>query len=70
VTLEPGTRLLLVTDGVTEAEDETGDFFGNLRMEEALTKSRNLEEVFESVSRFCGTAASTDDCTMVEVSFL
>ena len=69
VKLEPGTRLLVVTDGVTEAEDEHGDFFGNPRMEEAFGKSRNLEEFVENLSCFCGTAAANDDCTMVEICF-
>ncbi|MBV8436801.1 MAG: serine/threonine-protein phosphatase, partial [Silvibacterium sp.] len=67
VKLEPGTRVLAVTDGVTEAEDATGDFFGTHRMEEAFAKSRNLDEIVEDVSCFCGTAAATDDCTMVEL---
>jgi phosphoserine phosphatase RsbU/P len=67
VKLEPGTRVLAVTDGVTEAEDTQGDFFGTLRMEEAFAKSRNLDEIVENLSCFCGTAAATDDCTMVEL---
>ncbi|HEX3472228.1 MAG TPA: SpoIIE family protein phosphatase [Silvibacterium sp.] len=67
--VEPGTRILVVTDGVTEAEDETGDFFGNQRMEEAFGNSRNLEEIVENLSCFCGSAAATDDCTMVEIYF-
>jgi len=69
VKLEPGTRLLVVTDGVTEAEDERGDFFGNPRMEEAFGKSRNLQEFVENLSCFCGTATANDDCTMVEICF-
>ena len=67
--MEPETRLLVVTDGVTEAEDEQGDFFGPQRMEEAFGKSRNLEEVVETLSCFCGSAAANDDCTMVEIGF-
>jgi len=67
--MEPGMRLLAVTDGVTEAEDETGDFFGTQRMEESFGKSRNLEEVVEDLSSFCGTAAASDDCTIIEIEF-
>jgi sigma-B regulation protein RsbU (phosphoserine phosphatase) len=69
VQLEPGNRVLLVTDGVTEAENEVGDFFGNSLLEEALAKSKRLEDVFESVSCFCGSASSADDCTLVEILY-
>jgi serine phosphatase RsbU (regulator of sigma subunit) len=69
VDMEPGSRLLLVTDGVTEAEDQAGDFFGNTRMEHAFGKSRNLDDLSESVAEFCGAAPSNDDRTMVEVLF-
>jgi serine phosphatase RsbU (regulator of sigma subunit) len=67
--LAPGDRVLLVTDGVTEAENEAGDFFGNTLLEKALAGSRKLDDVFASVSRFCGAAASADDCTLVEVIY-
>jgi len=69
VKLEPGDRVLVVTDGVTEAENEIGDFFGNTRMEESFRKSRTLEEVVTDLLSFCGSAAANDDCTMVEISF-
>jgi len=67
--MEPGMRLLAVTDGVTEAEDVEGDFYGTHRMEESFGKSRNLEEVIEDLSTFCGAAAANDDCTIVEIEF-
>lgn len=69
VTLEPGTRVLLVTDGVTEAEDIAGDMFGNARLEDALAQSKGIEDVFKSLSGFCGNASSSDDCTLVEISY-
>jgi phosphoserine phosphatase RsbU/P len=69
VKMEPGMRLLAVTDGVTEAEDEGGDFFGTHRMEDAFGKSRNLEDIIETLGAFCGSAAANDDCTMIEIDF-
>jgi sigma-B regulation protein RsbU (phosphoserine phosphatase) len=68
-TMEPGMRLLVVTDGVTEAEDVEGDFFGTQRMEDSFSKSKNLDEVVEDLSTFCGPAAANDDCTIVEIEF-
>jgi sigma-B regulation protein RsbU (phosphoserine phosphatase) len=67
--LAPGNRVLLVTDGVTEAENEAGDFFGNTLLENALAKSGKLEDVFASVSTYCGAAPSADDCTLVEILY-
>src|SRR4029077_9133810 len=36
--LHPGDRLVLVTDGVTEAENVRGDFFDNERLEAVAAK--------------------------------
>lgn len=69
IQLAPDTRVLLVTDGVTEAEDLTGEFYGNARLETALSDSQKLQDIFESLSCFCGTAAASDDCTLVEVLY-
>ncbi|MGB6974653.1 MAG: SpoIIE family protein phosphatase [Terracidiphilus sp.] len=69
VHLEPGTRLLLLSDGVTEAENESGEFFGDERLEESLARSSDLEDIFQSLSGYCGCASASDDCTMVEIDF-
>src|SRR4029079_10346374 len=37
--LEPGDKLLVVTDGVTEAENRSGEFFGSERLEDAARTS-------------------------------
>ncbi len=67
--IEPGSRVLLVTDGVTEAEDASGEFFGDQRLEDAVSVARNLEQIFEHIGKFCGTTPANDDCTMLEVRF-
>lgn len=69
VHIEPGSRVLLVTDGVTEAENVAGDFFGDDRLEEAATCSSTLESIFQRVQLFCGLAPANDDCTMLEVQY-
>jgi sigma-B regulation protein RsbU (phosphoserine phosphatase) len=69
VKMESGSQVLLVTDGVTEAENAEGEFFGDARLEEETARHRKLERVLEAVERHCGTAPNNDDCTMVEVAF-
>ncbi|HMD21745.1 MAG TPA: SpoIIE family protein phosphatase [Alloacidobacterium sp.] len=69
-TLEPGTRVFLVTDGVTEAENAAGDFFGDARLQHAFGSSCNLDGVVQALQAFCGATPANDDCTMLELRFL
>jgi serine phosphatase RsbU (regulator of sigma subunit) len=66
--LKPGDRLILVTDGVTEAENARGDFFEDSRLELAA-KSGSLEKIFSAISDFCGGTPLSDDCTVVELVY-
>ena len=66
--LHPGDRLVLVTDGVTEAENAEGEFFDNERLEVAAKKG-SMQDIFTSVSEFCGSTPLSDDCTVVEMIF-
>ena len=67
--LKPGDRLVIVTDGVTEAENARGDFYENERLEAVAGKSSTLEEIFVSVANFCGGKPLNDDCTVVELVY-
>ncbi len=67
--LHPGDRLVLVTDGVTEAENQTGDFFDNQRLEAAAAKSDKLDDIFSAIAEFCAGAPLNDDCTVVELQY-
>src|ERR1700739_864940 len=42
---KPGYRLILVTEGVTEAENAEGEFYDNERLEEIAAKSPTLEDI-------------------------
>ncbi|MGA8491299.1 MAG: SpoIIE family protein phosphatase [Terriglobales bacterium] len=66
--LKPGDRLVLVTDGVTEAENARGDFFEDSRLELAA-KTGTLEQIFSAISNFCGGTPLNDDCTVVELLY-
>ncbi|HUK26089.1 MAG TPA: SpoIIE family protein phosphatase [Terriglobales bacterium] len=67
--LRPGDRLVLVTDGVTEAENARGDFFDNERLETVAAKSGTMEDIFAALARFCGGTPLSDDCTVVELQY-
>jgi serine phosphatase RsbU (regulator of sigma subunit) len=66
--LKPGDRLVLVTDGVTEAENAQGDFFEDSRLELAA-KTGTLDQIFAAISDFCGGTPLNDDCTVVELLY-
>jgi serine phosphatase RsbU (regulator of sigma subunit) len=66
--LNPGDRLLLVTDGVTEAEDANGEFFGNERLENCCRDG--LAAIEQAVTDFRGETPLTDDCTITEMIYL
>ena len=67
--LNSGDRFILVTDGVTEAENAMGDFFEDSRLEAAATKTPTLEGIFSAVSEFCAGNPLSDDCTVVELIY-
>lgn len=70
-TLSIGDVLLLYTDGVTEARDENGRFFGEARMRQAILDSADgsAEEIVagmvKAVQNFAGSATQSDDLTLV-----
>ncbi len=69
VSLHAGDRLILVTDGVTEAENARGDFFEDSRLEAVAAKTATLEDIFAAVANFCGGTPLSDDCTVVELVY-
>lgn len=69
VHLKPGDRFILVTDGVTEAENAEGEFYDNERLEAVAAKTPTLEDIFASVAVFCDGNPLGDDCTVVELLY-
>jgi phosphoserine phosphatase RsbU/P len=67
--LNSGDRFILVTDGVTEAENAMGDFFEDSRLESAAANAPTLEGIFSAVSEFCAGNPLNDDCTVVEIIY-
>jgi phosphoserine phosphatase RsbU/P len=69
IQMKPGERVLLVTDGVTEAEDPAGEFFGDDRLQASVMAGTTIEELFRDVEKFMRGAPPNDDCTMLEICF-
>jgi serine phosphatase RsbU (regulator of sigma subunit) len=67
--LSPGQRILIPTDGVTEAEDSSAIGFGEGRFQTLITADATLTQIFADIAVFTAGAALEDDCTMVEVRY-
>ncbi len=71
INVSPDDRILLVTDGVTEAVNDKKEHFGSLRLEEAICNSYPGESAIESISRslneHCGNATQADDISLAEI---
>lgn len=75
VQLEPGDSIVTFTDGVTEAENDSGDFFDEERVIEYLKKSADkklnplVKGLFLEVMKFAGTAPQSDDITVLTTRY-
>ena len=74
VTVPPGCKLFLYTDGVPESANVTEEEYGYERMEEILRQSADrstgdtLVMMLRSIEEFAGEAAQFDDITMVALN--
>ena len=79
VTLSPGDRIVIFSDGVSEAMDAAGDEFGDDRLlaaihashaiDEEIDAPRLVEDVIASVRAFTAGAAQSDDITAMVVRY-
>ena len=66
--LMTGDRILIFTDGITEAENSQGEQFGDFALE-SRTHLCSLESIFEDVSKFQGSLERSDDWTLFELLY-
>lgn len=69
--LQYGDRLLAATDGIMEAENDDGEFYGIDRIIESIHSVENADSLFEKVLNDCmaftHTAQQSDDITLIEL---
>jgi len=71
--VQPGDALVLYTDGVTEAQSPSGEFFGLDRLRDTVCAAGQLgaqelcDAIFERVERFRAGAAQQDDTAVLVV---
>jgi sigma-B regulation protein RsbU (phosphoserine phosphatase) len=68
VKLQPGERLLLVTDGLAEAENGVGESFGDAGLN-AIAHLSDVAEILASVAAFQAPNPAQDDCTLVGIRY-
>lgn len=70
--LEPGACLLLYSDGLNEAESESGEQFGLERVTQAMSGTADAPSIRDTIQRelgsFVGGAAANDDLTLLLLS--
>ena len=73
IQLESGDAIILYTDGITEANYEYNDFYGEERLNDIVNKHKNddLENIINSVKKdmddFCDNHEQFDDTTMFAI---
>jgi serine phosphatase RsbU (regulator of sigma subunit) len=67
--LKPGDRLVVVSDGITEAENSVDELFGEERLESSCQHDDAFINIMEQVAQFRGATAQNDDATLLEVTF-
>lgn len=74
-TLAPGDKIMMFTDGVTEANNEDGEMYEEPRLEEFLKKrykdatSTMVRALIVDVLKFAGKADQSDDITVLAVGY-
>jgi sigma-B regulation protein RsbU (phosphoserine phosphatase) len=69
--LDPGDVLVLHSDGIPDAQAANGEFFGQARVAELMTRNRHLsadeiaDSILEAADRFSGGLHPTDDRTLL-----
>jgi sigma-B regulation protein RsbU (phosphoserine phosphatase) len=75
VRLNPADKLVVYTDGVTEAQNAAGEFFGKKRLQETVAAHSAEpcqavhDSIQEAVSAFTEDAEQSDDITLLVLEY-
>ena len=73
--IEPGDRLFLYTDGVTESTNNSNELYGEERLKAFLNSNielgaeETIKKVKEDIDKFTGNVEQFDDITMLELIY-
>lgn len=67
--LNPGDRVILVSDGITEAENPEQDLFGEERLQASCADSDAFQKILEDVRVFRSETPANDDTTVLELTY-
>jgi serine phosphatase RsbU (regulator of sigma subunit) len=67
-TLRPGERILLVTDGITEAENPAGELFGDAGLC-SFAHLDDVDAILDLVARFQAPNLAQDDITLIDIRY-
>jgi phosphoserine phosphatase RsbU/P len=70
LTLPPGSRMVLLSDGISEAENHAGEQFTVAHFEQYLTGENSIAAIFGAVDRFSDGVPQADDRTMLTIDRL
>lgn len=75
IDLNAGDMIFLYTDGVTEANDNYNEFYGQNRLKEIINKNKNeslsdiINEINKDIGEFCNDSEQFDDTTMLIIKY-
>lgn len=74
IILDKGDRVILYTDGVTDANNNLGEFFGNKRLlnsvnNDNLSVSQEIKNIMETIGKFIQIQEQFDDLTILIFEF-
>lgn len=71
VPISENDKILMFSDGLTEARDAEDDVFGEDRLDQGIAEAPEnglFEHIFNLLDNFCGETTQADDVTLIEVS--